>query len=705
LLQFFASAITIRFGNLHMSRQYTLQRAPISTSVHIDYGAELNEQQLAAVTAPPGPILVIAGAGSGKTRTLTYRVAYLLENGIDPRNILLLTFTNKAAREMLNRVANLLPVDASGLWGGTFHSIGNRILRRHGTALDYSSGFTIMDREDQKDLINTVVASAGIDPKEIRFPKGDVLAEIFSFVVNTEMPLETLLAEKFPYFLPLLDRIQDVRNRYEKKKKATNSVDFDDLLQKTLSMLQQHERIAEIYRRQFQFILVDEYQDTNKIQADLVDLLACNHRNLMVVGDDAQSIYSWRGANFQNILEFPKRYPDAQVFKIEMNYRSVPEILEVANAAIAANVQQFRKHLTATRESKTLRPALIALNDSSEQARFVAQRILELRDENVDLNDIAVLYRAHYHALELQLELSRRGIPYQITSGIRFFEQAHIKDVTSFIRFVANPRDEVAFNRMVKLLPGIGNRTAENLWRTWTAHVVSGGADPGSEATSSPAGVADPGYGKVSLDKFGERLLAMNVPAKSKKMWTQLAHTLDEIAPSGEPNPPSEMITSVVEAIYDDYAKVNFANYQLRREDLDQLAAFARQFKDVHEFLSQLALISNVDAEAAPVHGSEKEAVNLSSVHQAKGLEFHTVFLIWLTDGMFPSSRSLDTRDALEEERRLFYVAITRARDELYLTYPHMRLSGGYGDVFQRPSRFLQEIPNNLVEDWQVRRA
>jgi len=692
-----------------MSRQYTLQRAPASTSVHIDYAAELNEQQLAAVTAPPGPILVIAGAGSGKTRTLTYRVAYLLENGIDPRNILLLTFTNKAAREMLNRVANLLPVDASGLWGGTFHSVGNRILRRHGTALGYSSGFTIMDREDQKDLINTVVASAGIDPREIRFPKGDVLAEIFSFVVNTEMPLETLLAEKFPYFLPLLDKIQDVRNRYEKKKKATNSVDFDDLLQKTLLMFQQHERIAEIYRRQFQFILVDEYQDTNKIQADVVDLLARDHLNLMVVGDDAQSIYSWRGANFQNILEFPKRYPDAQVFKIEMNYRSVPEILEVANAAIAANVQQFRKHLSPTRESKTLRPALVALNDSSEQAQFVAQRILELRDESVDLNDIAVLYRAHYHALELQLELSRRGIPYQITSGIRFFEQAHIKDVASFIRFVANPRDEVAFNRMVKLLPGIGNRTAENLWRTWEKSLVTAGDlsaialakadDRGSDDAASSAGVRASGY------NFGERLLAMNVPAKSKKMWTQLAHTLDEIAPDGQPNPPSEMITSVVEAIYDDYAKVNFANYQLRREDLDQLAAFARQFKDVHEFLSQLALISNVDAEAAPVQGNEKEAVNLSSVHQAKGLEFHTVFVIWLTDGMFPSSRSLDTRDALEEERRLFYVAITRARDELYLTYPHMRLSGGYGDVFQRPSRFLQEIPNDLVEDWQVKRS
>jgi DNA helicase II / ATP-dependent DNA helicase PcrA len=666
-----------------MSRQYTLQRASRSTSIHIDYAAELNEQQLAAVTAPPGPLLVIAGAGSGKTRTLTYRVAYLLENGIDPRNILLLTFTNKAARQMLDRVANLLPVDASGIWGGTFHSVGNRMLRRHGSALGYSSGFTIMDREDQKDLINAVVASAGIDPKEIRFPKGDVLAEIFSFVVNTETSMDELLAGKFPYFLPLLDKIKDVHARYEKKKKATNSLDFDDLLEKTLSMLQQHEGIAAFYRRQFQFILVDEYQDTNKIQADLVDTLARDHKNVMVVGDDAQSIYSWRGANFQNILEFPKRYPDAQVFKIEMNYRSVPEILEAANAAIAANEKQFRKNLAPTRESNAVKPAVVALNDGSEQAQFVAQRILELRDENIDLNDIAVLYRAHYHAIELQLELSRRGIPYQITSGIRFFEQAHIKDVTAFIRFVANPRDEVAFKRMVKLLPGIGSRSAENLWNAWDRSLNERG-----EITS-----------------WGERLLAMNVSAKSKKTWEQLAHTLDEIAPAGQPNPPSEMITSIVEAIYDDYAKVNFTNYELRREDLSQLAAFARQFKDVNEFLSQLALISNVDAEAAPNQTGDKEAVNLSTVHQAKGLEFNTVFIIWLTDGMFPSSRSLDTRDALEEERRLFYVAITRARDELYLTYPHMRLSGGYGDVFQRPSRFLKEIPNELVEDWQVRRG
>ena len=665
-----------------MARQYILQRAPAAAGIHIDYAAELNPQQHAAVTAPPGPLLVIAGAGSGKTRTLTYRVAYLLENGVDPRNILLLTFTNKAARQMLDRVANLLPVDASGLWGGTFHSIGNRMLRRHGSALGYSSGFTILDREDQKDLIDTVVAAAGINPKEIRFPKGDVLADIFSFTVNTERSIEELLAEKFPYFLPLIEQIKDVHARYERKKKATNSMDFDDLLEKTLRMLKEHEEIANFYRRQFQFILVDEYQDTTKIQADFIDTLAAQHRNVMVVGDDAQSIYSWRGANFKNILAFPERYPDAQVFKIELNYRSVPEILSVANAAIAPNVEQFKKELSATRPTNELKPAVVALETGADQAQFVAQRILELRDENIPLDEIAVLYRAHYHAVELQLEFSRRGIPYQITSGVRFFEQAHIKDVAAFIRFVANPRDEVAFKRMVKLLPGIGNKSADGLWRDWEKSLGETG----------------------EVANWGERLRALPVGARSKKSWEQLAYTLDEMAPGGVLNPPSEMITSVVEAIYDDYAKANFSNYELRREDLNQLAAFARQFKDVNEFLSQLALISNVDAEAAPNQTADTEAVNLSSVHQAKGLEYHTVFVIWLTDGMFPSTRSLETRESIEEERRLFYVAITRAKDELYLTYPHLRLNAGYGDMFQRPSRFLKEIPTQLLEDWQVSR-
>jgi DNA helicase-2/ATP-dependent DNA helicase PcrA len=661
-----------------MSREYTLQRAPSAATISIDYANELNPQQYAAVTAPPGPLLVIAGAGSGKTRTLTYRVAYLLENGVDPRNILLLTFTNKAARQMLDRVANLLPVDASGLWGGTFHSIGNRMLRRHGSAIGFSSGFTIMDREDQKDLLNAVVAGAGIDPKEIRFPKGEVLADIFSFVVNTEQPIEELLAEKFPYFLPLLEQIKDVHARYERRKKSTNSLDFDDLLEKTLRMLKEHPEIAAFYRRQFQFILVDEYQDTNKIQADFIDLLAEEHENVMVVGDDAQSIYSWRGANFQNILAFPRRYPKAQVFKIELNYRSVPEILSVANAAIAANVQQFRKNLTAVRLTNSFRPALVAINDGNEQAQFVAQRILELRDEGVELNEIAVLYRAHYHAVELQLELSRRGIPYQITSGIRFFEQAHIKDVAAFIRFVANPRDEVAFKRMVKLLPGIGGKSADNLWRVWETTL-----------TENPVIVS-----------WNERMIGMPVSARAPTMAATGRRSA--VPPHGQPI-ATEMITSVLKR--STRLRCQLRYYELRREDLNQLAAFARQFRDANEFLSQLALISNVDAEPAVPQSNDQEAVNLSSVHQAKGLEFHVVFVIWLTDGMFPSSRSLETRDAIEEERRLFYVAITRAKDELYLTYPHMRLNAGYGDMFQRPSRFLKEIPNQLVEDWNVRRG
>ncbi len=302
-------------------------------------------------------------------------------------------------------------------------------------------------------------------------------------------------------------------------------------------MLKEHEEIAAFYRRQFQFILVDEYQDTNKIQADLIDLLAAEHQNVMVVGDDAQSIYSWRGANFQNILAFPRRYPGAQVFKIELNYRSVPEILQVANAAIAANVQQFRKQLSATRLTNSLKPAIVALNDGGEQSQFIAQRILELRDEGIELHEIAVLYRAHYHAVELQLELARRGIPYQITSGIRFFEQAHIKDVAAFLRFVANPRDEVAFKRMVRLLPGIGGKSAENLWRSWeeslgeATPVVTGGADPGSVGAEISARIADPGY------NFGERLRALPVGARSKKSWEQLAWTLDEIAPRGRAEP------------------------------------------------------------------------------------------------------------------------------------------------------------------------
>ncbi|MBV9656775.1 MAG: UvrD-helicase domain-containing protein, partial [Verrucomicrobia bacterium] len=542
-----------------MARTYTLKRSAhaAAPAIRIDYQAELNPQQFEAVTAPPGPVLVIAGAGSGKTRTLIYRVAYLLENGVEPQNILLLTFTNKAAREMLERVANLLPAStADGLWGGTFHSIGNKILRRHAEAIGFRRGFSIMDREDQEDLMKTAVSAAGVDPKDKRFPKAEVLADIFSFALNTAQPIPRVVEERYPYFLELLDGIQRVRAKYEEKKRATNSLDFDDLLEKTLRLLRENAAIAEIYQRQFQFILVDEYQDTNRIQADFVDVLAARQQNIMAVGDDAQSIYSWRGADFQNILQFPKRYPQAKVYKIEVNYRSTPEILEVANAAIESNVQQFAKNLHAAREGRALKPALIELNDGNQQALFVTQRILELRDEGVELNEIAVLYRAHFHSMELQLELTRHGVPFQITSGLRFFEQAHIKDVASFLKFSANHRDEVAFKRIARLLPGVGGVAADKLW----AHFEK--ALGGREAT----------------DSFKEAFAGAKVPAKREPAWKQLVATLDEITPEGIAIAPAAALESVIEAVYDDYAKVKFPNYENRREDLNTLVNYARQY-------------------------------------------------------------------------------------------------------------------------------
>ena len=665
-----------------MARQYTLQRHAAPGGPRIDFASELNAQQHAAVTAPPGPALVIAGAGSGKTRTLTYRVAYLLENGVPTSGILLLTFTNKAAREMLDRVANLLPNDITGLWGGTFHSIGNRILRRHAAAAGFAPGFSIMDREDQQDILDAVIATLGLDPKDKRFPKGQVLADVFSFSINTGRSIDQVLFEKYPHFLEFSEIIAKAQERYEARKKSANSMDFDDLLEKTLKLLKTNEEIAAHYQRQFQFVLVDEYQDTNRIQADFIDILAKHHRNVMVVGDDAQSIYSWRGANFKNILDFPTRYPGAVVYKIETNYRSVPDILEVANAAIAANIEQFPKELVSSRAAASIKPALVPLADSNQQALFVAQRILDLREEGTELNEIAVLYRAHYHSMEVQMELTRHGIPFEITSGLRFFEQAHIKDLAAFLKYVVNPRDEVAFKRMVRLLPGIGARSAEQLW---------------NEVLRAMEGVPPSG----PIASFRDLLLPLKVSAKSKKAWEQLAHTLEEIAPGGTPRPPAEMIASVSEAIYDDYMKVNFPNYEVRREDLKTLANFARQYESPGDFLDQLALMSSLDNEAT-ASNQDDEMLTLSSVHQAKGLEWKVVFVIWMADGMFPSSRSLENQEAIEEERRLFYVAITRAKDELYLTYPYLRLNAGYGEMLQRPSRFLGEVPKALLEEWQI---
>src|SRR5579864_2019697 len=503
-----------------MSRDYLLQ--PFRPAIHlqINYAGELNEQQYAAVTALPNPALVIAGAGSGKTRTLTYRVAYLLEQGIPPDRILLLTFTNKAAKEMMRRVADLLGQELASLWGGTFHSIGNRILRQHAPALGYQRDFSIMDREDAEHLITTCVAESEIDVKATRFPKAEVLGDIFSLALNTQKPVADILHEQYDYFSELAAQIESVEKRYAARKLSTNAMDFDDLLVLWLKLLQEHADVREHYQRRFQFILVDEYQDTNRLQSDLIDLLAARHHNVMVVGDDAQSIYAWRGANFQNILKFSDRYPGANIYKIETNYRSTPEILNVANAAITANIHQFAKHLTPARKSGS-KPALITCEDAGQQAAFVAQRVLELRDEGVNLNNMAVLYRSHFHALELQLELTRRNIPFSITSGIRFFEQAHIKDATAFLKFLVNPRDELSFKRLVQLLPGVGPKAAEKLWKSFGSPPMP----PSVESTQAQPGGVQP--------QAPARAVQANHPAPNGASRARdIAHRLQSCAPA-----------------------------------------------------------------------------------------------------------------------------------------------------------------------------
>jgi DNA helicase II / ATP-dependent DNA helicase PcrA len=670
-----------------MSRDYVLQPFRPPVDLHIDYAAELNPQQLAAVTAPPGPSLVIAGAGSGKTRTLTYRVGFLLEQGIPADRILLLTFTNKAAKEMMRRVADLLGQELPALWGGTFHSIGARILRANAELLGWRRDFTILDREDAEDLIKACLGESNIDVKATRFPKAEVLADIFSLAINTGRTIPEILAQQYDYFEALAPQIAGLAERYAARKRAANSMDFDDLLGLWLRLLREHPAVAEQYQRRFQFILVDEYQDTNQLQSDIIDLMAARHHNVMVVGDDAQSIYAWRGANFQNILKFPERHTQAKIYKIETNYRSTPEILQVANAAIAANVRQFTKQLAPARKSG-VKPALIACLSAAEQAAFVAQRVLELREEGGELNQMAVLYRSHFHALELQLELTRRNIPFSITSGIRFFEQAHIKDVTAYLKFVTNPRDELAFKRIVQLLPGIGAKGADKVWLEFASKAGN------QDATA--------GVQRKSLAATLQACLPV-VPKKTATAWAQLTATISQLETKPVVGNAAKMIQLVIEAGYEDHLQANYPNYRNRLEDLNQLAIFAQQFSATEEFLSQLALLTNLEAEAEQPANNDNEQLRLSTIHQAKGLEFDAVFVIMLCDGLFPSARSLDTADGEEEERRLFYVAITRARNELYLIHPLTRLiAGGGGDMMQQPSRFLAEIPPELLDEWHL---
>jgi len=646
-----------------------------NNSFRINYEASLNKQQLEAVTAGKGPILVIAGAGSGKTRTITYRVAWLLDCGVPPERILLLTFTNKAAKEMLHRVEHLLSGEARKIWGGTFHHIGNLILRRYAHLLGYNNNYTIIDREDSRDLLDLCLTDLNIDIKKRRFPKSDILSDIISLAISTEENVEKIVKGKYPFFSEQIDEIKRVLESYQNRKRKLNLMDFDDLLLNWKKLLIEYPDIKDIYSENFLHILVDEYQDTNKLQSEIIDLMASYHRNIMVVGDDSQSIYSFRGANFANIIDFPKRYPDAKIFKLEINYRSTPHILWLTNCIIAGNKKQFPKKLRAVKKGN-FKPVFVPLRSVNQQAEFVAQRILEIRDEGRSLKDIAVLYRSHYHSLELQMELTRRGIPFVVRSGLRFFERAHIKDVTAYLKIILNPRDELSWKRLLKMLPGVGNVTADRIWKD-----ISGSDKPLERVKS-----------KQILDVFSRKI---------PKEWKRFTDLILSLQDDSLRKNPGGMIQFILQQGYKEYLQSKYPDYEERIEDLNQLSSFARDYSSLKSFLSELALLGSVESETVLTGGDKDECVILSTVHQAKGLEWPVVFVIWLADGRFPAAKALRNPENLEEERRLLYVATTRAKEELYLCYPI--IGGNWRQAtIMKPSRFLKEIDEDAYEQWIV---
>jgi DNA helicase-2/ATP-dependent DNA helicase PcrA len=664
-----------------MSRRYTLQ-APARAAGTLNYRGLLNDQQIEVVEAAEGPILVVAGAGSGKTRTLTWRVARLVHEGVTPESILLLTFTNKAAREMLRRVEEVARIDTRRIAGGTFHHVAHQVLREHGEQLGYSRGYSILDREDSRDVMAAAIADCGLAVGARRFPKADVLIDLVSMAVNTQTPLAEVLADRRPQFLPLCDDVLRVARRYAERKHQLNAMDFDDLLLNWKILLAEREPVRKVLAERFRHVLVDEYQDTNRLQGDVVDLLVRDHHNLCVVGDDAQSIYAFRGAHFANILEFESRYPEARRYALTINYRSTPQILSLANASIAANIKQFEKELSSVRSDGTL-PAVVPCREVLQQAAFVAQRVLELRDEGIPLPEIAVLYRAHHHSMEIQFELARRGIPFVVRSGVRFFEAAHIKDVLAHLRFARNPGDELALKRCLRLTPGVGTATAEAAWNAFDARRQRG--QGAVEELASPEVVAQ-------------------VPPKGRAGFRRLADLLSALAQRPTCDLPGEAIEKVLEAGYEEYLKTEFLNADSRLEDVRQLAEYARGYEDTESFLSEIALLTEISAETVSEGGEPDEKMVLSSVHQAKGLEWRAVFVVWLADGRFPSAQALRDRGGEEEERRLFYVACTRAKDELYLTYPVVAAPRDRERVVMKASRFLEELPPEpaTFERWQL---
>ena len=651
---------------------YVLKRPTVDTTIRPlsrDYAQELNPQQLVAVEVVNGPSLVIAGAGSGKTRVLVYRVARLIDMGVDPASILLLTFTRKSAQEMLGRVGLLIGPQSDRVMGGTFHSVANLLLRRYGRAIGLESGFTILDRGDSEDLINFVRGQIGLTDTTKRFPRKRTIADMFSKCANTLQSLDDVLLNEYSHFGDYLEDLAKLQEVYESTKRTRQLVDYDDLLIRLRELLTIDKRARQMISEMYRYILVDEYQDTNRLQAEVVRNLAATHDNVMVVGDDSQSIYAFRGATFRNIMEFPNLFPGAQIFKLEENYRSTQSVLELANAIIEGAAEKYSKTLFTNKEGGA-RPALVQAAGENPQSRFVAQKILELREEGVPLNDIAVLFRSSFHAFDLEVELTKRDIPFIKRGGFKFIETAHVKDLLAHLRVIYNPLDSVSWNRLLLLIEGIGQKRAQDL------------------------------VGKLlETDRPSEALQAGS--GKSACGLRNLAAMLDAIG-YPEDGSPSDQINQVLE-YYLPILKDQYDDYPKRIRDLEHLQVIAERYGDLEEFLADLTLEppdeSVLDVEATEQDG---EHLILSTIHSAKGLEWRCVFVIWLVDGRFPSSYSFLTEEELEEERRLLYVAVTRTKQQLYLTFPVNVYDKVTGSVLSKPSRFLDDVSADLVDAWSV---
>ncbi len=613
-----------------------------------------------------GPLLVVAGAGTGKTRTLVYRVARLIERGIDPQSVLLLTFTRRAAEEMLRRASLLTDSRCERIAGGTFHSFGNMVLRQYGPVMGLMPGFTIMDRSDSEDVIQLLRAEMGLDRREKRFPRKQTIAEIQSLARNRQMPLTELVEREYSHLADFLEELSAIAERYHDYKREKLLLDYDDLLTCLKELLESHEDLRQRLSDRFRFIMVDEYQDTNRLQSDIIRRLACTHSNVMAVGDDAQSIYSFRGADFRNIMDFPAQFPGTRIIPLEENYRSTQPILRLTNEIIRRAQERYDKNLY-SRKREGARPLLVQAESEHTQSRFVCQRVLELREEGIPLWDMAVLFRSSFHSFDLEIELARHDIPFVKRGGIQFMETAHIKDVLAHLRIISNPRDAISWSRVLMLLEGVGPQMSRKLVEQLLAE-------------------DDPGRHLRELESRG----------KTQQPLKTLGQVLGECS---ERTRPADMAQYLMQYYLPILKRKHADDYPKRLRDLEHFLGLTERYRSVERLLSDMALdppAASVD-EDLPVDPDEGPLV-LSTIHSAKGLEWHSVFVIWALEGRFPSYHNIHSSAELEEERRLLYVAATRAKENLLFAYPSRVYDRSLGMVFSQPSQFIDGISEELLE-------